>query len=235
MEDSDKMTVGNLPEEPAGQPLSVLILDDDDFDRRRLCRMSAASGLAMDVVSVPTISQMRTSLDTNVFDLIFLDYRLSNETGLDALAHIQEHDTNFAAAKIMLTGHLKLDIAVTALKSGCHDYVSKDELNPGMLRRTVETVLEKSRQEILSPAVPEELLDQALYDLAVTRLPDLVAQVLSSQAVQQVMAPILLSAIEDGLEQTLARYDLSKQVLNDPNLHGLMTAMVDDHQIRLND
>ena len=229
------MSIDTLPDKPAGEPLSVLILDDDDFDRRRLCRMSAASGLAMDVVSVPTISQMRTRLDAHVFDLIFLDYRLANETGLDALAHIQSHDTNAGAAKIMLTGHLKLDIAVTALKNGCHDYVSKDELNPNMLRRTVESVLEKTRQEIISPKVPEELLDQALYDLAVTRLPGLVAQVLSSQAVQRVMAPLLQSAIEEGVEQSLARYDLPQNALNDPKLHGLISTMAEDQQIRLND
>lgn len=229
------MMAHDAPADVLDAPINALILDDDDFDRRRICRMGAASGLDMNVVSVPTISDMRAHLDENVFDLIFLDYRLSNETGLDALEHIQSHQTNAQAAKIMLTGHLKLDIAVAALKSGCHDYVSKDALNPGLLRQTVESVLVKSRQEVLSPTVPEELLDRAIYDLAVTKLPGLLAQVLSSADVQRVVAPLLQGAIQQGLEQSLAAYDLPQSVHSDPHVGTLVSAMKEDHQIRWND
>ena len=184
----------------SGHLIKALILDDDDFDRRRICRMGAASGLEMNVVSVPTIEQMRSTLDDDVFDLIFLDYRLSNETGLDALEHIQSHKTNAEAAMIMLTGHLKVEVAVAALKNGCQDYINKDDLNPDLLRETVEAVMARKKEKRAAPVVSEDMLDRAIYDMARTRLPELFAYVLSSQSVQQVVAPLFQDAMKKGLE-----------------------------------
>lgn len=212
-------------------PIAALVLDDDDFDRRRLCRMGVASGLDMNIVSVSTISKMVACLDVEAFDLIFLDYRLANETGLDALELIQDHKNSVGATKIMLTGHLKVDVAVAALKNGCHDYISKDTLNPSMLRQVVEMGINRSQSNRQAMLTREEMIDKAVFTMAAQHLPHLLASALSSSTVLDVIAPLMRSTIREelslSLEDIAERHRLS---VND-ELRHLIVSLGDEQQI----
>lgn len=114
----------------AGHPIKALLLDDSAIDRRHFRRISDKSGLALEVKEAPTISEMSRMIQKEHFDIIFIDYNLTNETGLDALAEIKRTGSHDDTAVIMLTGQKQTDVAISAFRNGCCDYVDKDELTP---------------------------------------------------------------------------------------------------------
>ena len=124
--------------------INTLMIDDDQFDRTRFSHICRGTGLTVKIKDTATIDEMRHALDDNKFDIVFIDYRLNDGTGLDVLEEIQTHPINCDAATIMIAGEGQAEIAVTALKKGCSDYIVKDNLNPESLRRAIINALQKS-------------------------------------------------------------------------------------------
>jgi DNA-binding response OmpR family regulator len=74
-------------------------------------------------------------------DLIFLDYSLGLETGLEVFHQIREGGCNLPV--IMLTGHGSEEIAVEAMKAGVSDYLVKGRITPDSLRLVISNALQK--------------------------------------------------------------------------------------------
>ena len=127
--------------------LVTLIIDDNPVDRRRLKSMCDKAGLDLDFVEVGSIAEMSVALSETVFDLIFIDYRLDDGDGLGALTLIKKNARTKAAATIMVAGIGQASVAVSALKSGCDDYILKDALDPHWLKRAVTNAVEKSKMQ----------------------------------------------------------------------------------------
>tara|TARA_R110002124_G_C8870901_1_gene507735 strand:+ start:241 stop:1080 length:840 start_codon:yes stop_codon:yes gene_type:complete len=128
----------NLP-----RRISVLILDDQRFDRHRLARLCSGLPLQTDIENANSLATMSALLDTNTFDLIFVDYNLPDGSGLDALDQIAKSQRNKYAASIMVTGHEEEPIALGAMERGCTDYITKDELSSSSFNRAVTNALQK--------------------------------------------------------------------------------------------
>lgn len=127
---------------------SILLVDDQRFDRTRLRRLIATLEFATHVVEADCLETMGTMLEADTFDLIFLDYNLPDGTGLQALDAVSLSSKNKNAATIMITGDGQNEIAIEALKRGCCDYVTKDDLTPPAFRRASINALQKSRLSI---------------------------------------------------------------------------------------
>jgi DNA-binding NtrC family response regulator len=63
------------------------------------------------------------ALENGIHDLIMLDYRLPDMTGLDVLRKLREMDTD--AVVIMMTAYSTIESAVEAIKLGAFDYITK--------------------------------------------------------------------------------------------------------------
>ncbi|MBU0637376.1 MAG: sigma-54 dependent transcriptional regulator [Planctomycetes bacterium] len=63
------------------------------------------------------------SLDTQAYDVIMLDYKLPDMTGLDILRHLRDVDHD--AVVIMMTAYSTIESAVEAIKLGAFDYIAK--------------------------------------------------------------------------------------------------------------
>ena len=135
-----KPDTGTLP-----RHISVLILDDQRFDRHRLARLCSGLPLQTDIANADSLAALAAMLETTTFDLIFVDYNLPDGSGLDALESIQHSPRNSAAASIMVTGHAEESIALGAMERGCADYITKDELSPSSFTRAVTNALQKSQ------------------------------------------------------------------------------------------
>ncbi len=129
---------------PLPNIINALVIDDDRFDRNRFRRLSLEVGLTIKITEVATIPEMRESLDDNRYDIVFVDYQLNEGNGLEVLEEIQTHPINCDAATIMIAGEGQAEIAVTALKNGCSDYIVKDNLSPESLHRAIINALQKS-------------------------------------------------------------------------------------------
>ena len=98
------------------------LIVDDEPDIRELLAITLGR---MDVAcsAAANISEARALLDRNAFDLCLTDMRLPDGNGLDLVAHIAR---NFPATPVaVITAHGNMESAITALKSGAFDFVTK--------------------------------------------------------------------------------------------------------------
>lgn len=146
-----------------GQTLSILILDDNEFDRRRIARLAEQMGLDLRITNVAALADLPAALDDAVFDLAFLDYRLPEGDGLDALQMIRSHPRNTSAAIIMVAGETLTDVVIQAIRGGCDDFIEKDRLDPDHLKEAVQKALEQSLNRHDSGY--DETLRKATYEI----------------------------------------------------------------------
>ncbi|MGR3803413.1 MAG: response regulator [Marinibacterium profundimaris] len=121
----------------------ALILDDSEIDILRLRKFCRKAGLDFDIDAAQTIDQMRDLLDGAEYDIVFIDYHLGFDTGLDALAVVQAHPDQVSALPIMVTSVTDHSTAIEAMRSGCADYIVKEELTVSALQKSVASALER--------------------------------------------------------------------------------------------
>lgn len=114
--------------------IRALLLDDSNFDRARIRRLSQKTNLIIQLDEVNSIDEMDSAVAQSNYDLILIDYRLPVGDGMVALDHILKNPLNKDAGKIMITGNVAVDTAVTAMRGGCHDFLNKDEISAETLR-----------------------------------------------------------------------------------------------------
>ncbi|NNE54350.1 MAG: response regulator [Sulfitobacter sp.] len=122
----------------------VLILDDERFDRHRLARLCSSLEFSCEITNAVTLREFAAALERKHFELILVDYRLPDGTGLDALDMVRLSPRNNNAATIMITGQGQDSVAQSALASGCRDYLSKDDLSAPAFHRAVTNALQKA-------------------------------------------------------------------------------------------
>ena len=131
---------------PHPASVRVLLLDDSNFDRARIRRISRKTDLVIDMDEVDSIEEMDRAVKANSYDLILVDYRLPVGDGLVALNHLLEDPRNRDAGKIMITGEAVLGTAVEAMRIGFHDFLTKDDINPQMLNQAMVNAIALARQ-----------------------------------------------------------------------------------------
>ncbi|WP_299024863.1 response regulator [uncultured Sulfitobacter sp.] len=145
--------------------IRTLLLDDSSFDRARIRRMSGNTDLMVDLTEVCDIMQMKAAVATRTFDLILIDYRLPEGDGLDVLAHIKQSELNSDAATIMITGQGDMQTAVTAMRSGCHDFLTKDAMTADQLRFAMVGAMQTAQEHrdlVAQSAHQREVIRQGL-------------------------------------------------------------------------
>jgi DNA-binding NtrC family response regulator len=114
---------------------------DDDHDVRNLL----ASVLAKQNISVMTAgsgAEAMAMLGREGFDVVLLDLRLPDTSGLDVLrwARSADVDTEF----IVLTGHAEVEAAVEAMRLGAYDFLGKPCRNSELLQVVGKAAEKKS-------------------------------------------------------------------------------------------
>src|SRR5581483_8489687 len=118
----------------------VLIVDDEKLVRWSLRQKCQEWGY--EVIDAPDASSGIRLAHEELPDLVLLDVRLPDLSGLEVLQDIKQH--NCARAVIMITADPQLDDVKHALKLGAYDFVGKP-LNFDELSITVKNALETSR------------------------------------------------------------------------------------------
>ncbi len=118
-----------------GRP--VLMAVDDDRNVLETCRDIFKD--AYDVVVMESAADALTHLTENPVDLIFLDIKMPEIDGLEMLNRVKERDD--APPVVMVTATRSAKSAVTAMKAGAFDYITKP-FNVDELRVVAERALE---------------------------------------------------------------------------------------------
>lgn len=164
-------------------PIRALIIEDEEADRFRLITMCRRAGLNLEFHEAMDASEMREKIAGTKFDLIFVDYHLGFSTGLEVLEEIGGSRSQADAILIMVTSVNQHDIIIESMKSGCSDYLIKEELTVDSIRKSVATAFEK---RLIQSALQKERerLDNARQ--AVRRFTSVIAP-----EMQRVMAAML--------------------------------------------
>ncbi|MEM7414285.1 MAG: sigma-54 dependent transcriptional regulator [Gemmatimonadota bacterium] len=95
-----------------------------------------------DVVGVRNAEAARTVVGRGGVDLVVCDYRLPGASGLELLEQL--HEDGVSVPFVVVTGYASIDHAVTTIKAGATDYLTKP-VRPGQLEVVVSQALEYER------------------------------------------------------------------------------------------
>lgn len=124
------------------EPTRILIVDDEEAIRFSLEELLAGDGRR--AVTVESGERALALLTSQEFDLVLLDLRLKDISGMEVLAALREQALDTAV--IVLTAHGSMDTAINALRQGAHDYLLKP-CDAASLRESVRTALLKRERE----------------------------------------------------------------------------------------
>jgi two-component system response regulator HydG len=121
---------------------TILIIDDDKDICMLLSRFLVKNNF--EVIITNTGKAAIESLSNNKFDVVLCDFRLEDMTGKDILVKIKELHPNLPV--IIMTGYSDVRMAVTIMKLGAYDYVTKPLL-PGEILLTLKAAIESDKKE----------------------------------------------------------------------------------------
>jgi two-component system response regulator PilR (NtrC family) len=120
-----------------GEAKRVLVVDDEADIRELLDLTLARMGLLADCVG--TLAEARHMLASQRYQLCLTDMRLPDGEGLELVRHIADTVADLPVA--VITAHGSAENAVSALKAGAFDYISKP-VSLEQLRGMVKSALE---------------------------------------------------------------------------------------------
>jgi len=118
----------------------ILVVDDDAGHLSMLRTVLSGWGYAPEgaMDGAEAVAKVREK----PYDAVLLDVRMAGMGGMEALSRIKEH--NPAVPVLIMTAYSSVETAVSALKSGAYDYLTKP-LDLDVMRLTLERALDHVR------------------------------------------------------------------------------------------
>lgn len=117
--------------------MDILLVDDDRVDREILIRGIRQHDLSSNIIEVSTGNAALKAFDQQHFDVVFLDYKLACDCGIELLEQMRSHPQKHQSAIIMMSGCEAEEVAISAIRKGAQDLIIKNEINGAGLRRCI--------------------------------------------------------------------------------------------------
>jgi len=143
----------------------LLVVDDELIVRDSLQKWFREEGY--DVSIADSAQEALTKMGEGRFDLALVDIKMPGVDGVELQKRMHEIDPEMIV--IIMTGYASVETAVTALKNGAYDYVSKP-FDPDDMAHTVHNALahkraekenERLRETVASVVRPQEMIGQS--------------------------------------------------------------------------
>jgi PAS domain S-box-containing protein/putative nucleotidyltransferase with HDIG domain len=145
--------------------LAVLIIEDLETDAQLIVRLLKKAGYDIAFEQVETAAQMRAALEEGTWDIIISDHSMPQFDSLTALKLLQE--TGLDIPFIAVSGTMSEETAVTMMKAGAHDYVTKANLTrlvPAIERELVQAKVRQERKRAESALARSERAHRTLFE-----------------------------------------------------------------------
>lgn len=122
------------------KPLALIVDDEPD-----ICELLALTlrRMEIDTHSAQDLRNAKALLKEHQFDLCLTDMKLPDGNGIELVEYLQQNYMHIPAA--VITAHGNMQSAITALKAGAFDFVSKP-VDLQILRKLVKTALKLSNR-----------------------------------------------------------------------------------------
>ncbi len=110
--------------------MKVLVVEDDP-DQQRLYEQLLAADAETNWVETYAVSanEAKALIEKDTFQVVVLDQNLKDESkGIELLEYLQERLASDRPAVVMLTNDVDVSVAVTAMRMGAVDFLTKPEL-----------------------------------------------------------------------------------------------------------
>ncbi len=114
----------------------VFVVDDDQISLLLTKQLLSTAGYT-NIRLFPSTASFLNSL-TEKPEIIFLDYNIDHLNGIDLLKKVMRFDPNILV--ILISGQDCINVAVTSLKYGAFDYITKTDLNTGRIHQLVQKI-----------------------------------------------------------------------------------------------
>ena len=143
----------------------ILIIDDEANLRQTLARILNHAG--WQVTTAENGHQGLALLDLQTFDLVYMDIRMPDMNGLEALKLVSARFPQLPV--VLFTAQPDLNTAVEALRNGASDYLLKP-LKPEQIIERTKSILAKSKLEQRKREIREQIqsLQMELQELEAT-------------------------------------------------------------------
>lgn len=123
-------------------PRTILVVDDETNLRQTLALILKKAGYA--VTTAGNGAEARRDLESNDYNLIFLDLKMPDVDGITLLNEIRRSHPRTSV--LILTAHATLDSAIEAVRLGARDYLLKPIDPEKILSRVSEIIAEAEEQ-----------------------------------------------------------------------------------------
>jgi two-component system cell cycle response regulator len=152
----DKTSIVNID-----QKITILSLEDSDDDFEMLNAV-LSDHKKISLLRSSSIDDALQVLQQNHFDLILLDYLLSDGNGLDFLRRMEKAGLEIPA--VVITGQGDEMIAKQVIQAGAYDYLPKNKIDEESLLRVLINTLEKARLKTEIKNAQEKIAMMSIRD-----------------------------------------------------------------------
>jgi len=212
----DQIATESKSTRKAAPPIAILIVEDDEADRRILRRGLRKSSHHYVIHEASCAETALALLGRVEPDCILLDHHLPNCTGLEFLQRMSDRGSPVHSPVIMITGDDSQRLGVEAMKLGVAELISKHELHCTDLDEVVQAVIEVRDR---NREVARKMYAQKLASLA-----QLVAGAAHEINNPAAIARLTLSAVSDAMTEREADGKKSVTFHEAERLHALVQA-----------
>ncbi len=126
--------------------MNLLLIDDDTVDRMNTRRALVKSGLDMRITEASSAEKGLEYHQSQIFDIILLDYQLPTMTGLDLLKLFNQSKQD-SMAVVMLSNEDDEKLAIQCIETGAQDFIQKHEVTTTRLMRSIMHAKERYKIE----------------------------------------------------------------------------------------
>jgi len=184
----------------------ILAIDDDPGVLRYLFILLMQTG-KYEVKTLEDSTKALPELDQGRYDVLLLDMDMPGVSGLDILKYARDHHPDLET--IVLTGVEDVQLAVTAMKLGAYDYLSKP-VNNDLLLLVLERALERRRlkdrvQELREDFRFEDLKNKEAFRDMITRSPAIIKILRYAERIADSQSSVLIWGESGTGKELIAR------------------------------
>ena len=202
--------------------IRILYVEDNPDDQLILKRaLKESMKINYDLIAVETAEKGLAKLQKENFDLLLMDYRLPDMTGIEFVRELKK--INNKTPIILLTGKGSESIAVEAMKLGVRDYIIKEDINSHRLIDSIKDILlESSLPETVDIQTAKAIV--TLFDKNSTIKIESTST-LTSYPKTEIPTEKLISTLKNFTELKFANSEPSRSVITCPDCESLAATL----------